>query len=191
MHNFALAFPTLDVSNTTSRGYFSEMRNAFIRLRDQLLHAFTYYPYQRFFEQRIQQQRIKRCHGDLKAQNILIAQYKPWNDGDLWRRIWILDTIDFNPSYSNIDVLSDLAMLIIDVQVRMKTPWLADFMVDEYLSVTKQQDEVSRFVLSYYLVEKAFVGAAISIVYDNLPDLGWGYLEVAKMRMEDLKRWTR
>src|SRR2546421_3079352 len=186
MHNFALAFPILDISNTTSRGYFSEVRNAFIRLRDQLLHAFTYYPNQRFFEQRIQQQGIKRCHGDLKAQNILIAPYKPWNDEDLWRRIWILDAIDFNPSYSNIDVLSDLAMLIIDVQVRMKTSWLADFMIDEYLSLSEQQDEVSRFVLSYYLVEKAFVGAAISIVYDNLPDLGQAFLEVARMRMERL-----
>jgi aminoglycoside phosphotransferase family enzyme len=190
MHNIELAIPILDVSNTTSRGYFSEMRNTFIQLRDQLLHVFAYYPYQRFFEQRIQQQGIKRCHGDLKSPNILIAPYKPWDDGDLWRRIWILDAIDFNPSYSNIDVLSDLAMLIIDVQVRMKTPRLADFMIDEYLSLTKQQGEVSRFVLSYYLVEKAFVGAAISIVYDNLPDLGWGYLEAAKMRMEDLKRWT-
>jgi len=190
MHNNALAVPILDINNTASRGYLSEMRNTFIRLRDQLLHAFTYYPNQRFFEQRIQQRGIKRCHGDLKAQNILIAPYKPWNDGDLWRRIWILDAIDFNPSYSNIDVLSDLAMLVIDVQVRMKTPWLADFMIDEYLSLTEQQDEVSRFVLSYYLVEKAFVGAAISIVYDNLSDLGWGYLEVARMRMEDLKRWT-
>ncbi len=190
MHNIALAVPILDVSKSTSRDYFSEMRNTFIRLRDQLLHTFAYYPYQRFFEQRIQRQRIKRCHGDLKAPNILIAPYKPWNDGDLWRRIWILDAIDFNQSYCNIDVLSDLAMLIIDVQARMETPWLADFMIDEYLSLTKQQDEVSRFVLSYYLVEKAFVGAAISIVYDNLPDLGWSYLEVARMRMEDLKRWT-
>jgi len=100
--------------------------------------------------------------------------------------MWILDAIDFNPSYSNIDVLSDLAMLVIDVQVRMNTPWLADFMIDEYLSLTEQQDEVSRFVLSYYLIEKAFVGAAISIVYDNAPDLGWAFLEVARMRMERL-----
>ena len=42
-------------------------------------------------------------------------------------------------------------------------------------------------MLAYYLVEKAIVGAAISIVYDNLPDLGWAFLETAEMRLKYLE----
>ncbi len=51
---------------------------------------------------------------------------------------------------------------------------------------TKQQEDVARAVLAYYLVEKAIVGTAISIVYDQAPDLGWAYLAVAEMRLKSL-----
>ena len=43
-------------------------------------------------------------------------------------------------------------------------------------------------VLGYYLVEKAIIGAAVSILYDNMPDLGLDFLEVANIRMIDLER---
>ena len=100
----------------------------------------------------------------------------------------ILDAIDFNPEFYNIDTLSDLAMLVIDIQARTKSPSLADLIVEDYLRDTMQQDEVSRSVLAYYCVEKAIVGAAVSIVDDHLPDLGLAFWKVANLRMGDLRR---
>jgi aminoglycoside phosphotransferase family enzyme len=189
VHNLALADPVFKTSEEDQHNSDSGLRETFCCLKDSLLQVITQGQYQRCFEQRVREKRIKRCHGDLKAPNIWIEP-SPWHYREPWKYVWILDAIDFNPSYCNIDILSDLAMLIIDIQVRTKSPVLANLMVEDYLEYTDQMDETARSVLDYYLVEKAFVGAAISIVYDNVPDLGWGYLEVARMRMEDLKRWT-
>ncbi len=87
---------------------------------------------------------------------------------------------------SNIDTLSDFAMLVIDVQTRTKSPALAGEMVKYYLEFTGQNDQTARSVLAYFLVEKAIVGAAISIVYDNLSELGLSLLEIARTRMQSL-----
>jgi len=150
-------------------------------LKDTLLHVLLQSQYQWCFDQRIQKQSIKRCHGDLKAPNIWIAPYTYCRNKEPWKCIWILDAIDFNPTYSNIDVLSDFAMLVIDIYARTKNPSFAELMVKDYLLLTNQEDEVSRSVLAYYLVEKAIVGAVVNIIYDSLPDLGWAFLEAAEM----------
>src|SRR5205085_1000072 len=105
-----------------------------------------------------------------------------------WKHVYLLDAVDFNEMYSNIDIVSDVAMLVIDIQTRTKSLELANLMIEEYLELTRQQDKLSRLVLSYYLVEKAIIGAAVSILYDRLPDIGLAFLEVAQMRLEDLKR---
>jgi len=155
-------------------------------LEETLLQVFSESRYHSYFEQRVREQRIKRCHGDLKSPNIWILlpdQSCNWESDDC---VKILDAIDFNPCYSNIDTLSDFAMLVIDVQTRTKSPDLADEMVRYYLELTDQNNQVARSVLAYYLVEKTIVGAAISIVYDNLPELGLSLLEIAKTRLQFL-----
>src|SRR5713101_5552764 len=78
-------------------------------------------------------------------------------------------------------------MLVIDVQVRTQSSSFVDLMVEEYLRLTEQDNKIARLVLSYYCVEKAYVGAAISFVYDNVPKLGWAFLKVAEIGMNDLK----
>lgn len=168
--------------------YYYRLKENFSWLKNNLLQALIEDPFEKYFEQRVLEQRIKRCHGDLKAPNIWIAPYESSQDIELEKFVCILDAIDFNPSYCNIDILSDLAMLVIDLQVRTKTSLLADLMIEEYLEITGQNDKIARLILSYYLVEKAYVGAAISFVYDKVPKLGWAFLKVAEMRMNDLKR---
>jgi aminoglycoside phosphotransferase family enzyme len=133
--------------------------------------------YPEMFEQRLQKNYIHRCHGDLKAPNI-------WIDED--DTIHLLDAIDFSPAFCNIDILSDFAMLVIDVEVRTMSSKLANEMIEEYLRELEQTDNVSRAVLAYYLAEKAFVGAAISIMFDDAPELGQSYLKIAKRRMRSL-----
>jgi aminoglycoside phosphotransferase family enzyme len=167
------------------------LKENFSWLKNNLLQAIIDGPFQEYFEQRVQEQHIKRCHGDLKAPNIWIAPSESSPDIEPEKFVRILDAIDFNPSYCNIDILSDLAMLVIDIQVRTKSPQLADLMMNEYLRLTEQDDMIARLVLCYYLVEKAYIGAAISFVYDKVPKLGWAFLKAAEMRMNDLDRQMR
>jgi len=164
----------------------SQLRDTLDRLKRNLLLVLRQYPYKEYFNQRVQEQRIKRCHGDLKAPHIWIAPYSNCLRGEPWKYVCVLDTIDFNLMFCNIDVLSDLAMLLIDLQARTKWFELAKSMEDYYLMRTGQQDKVSRSVLNYYLVEKAIMWAAVSIIYDNLPELGLVYLEIAEQRMNNL-----
>jgi aminoglycoside phosphotransferase family enzyme len=155
-------------------------------LKETLLQVFMESHYRSYFEQRVREQRIKRCHGDLKSPNIWILSPDQSCDKEPGQCVKILDAIDFNPSYSNIDTLSDFAMLVIDVQVRTKSSTLSNEMVEYYLELTGQDNQAARSVLAFYLVEKAVVGAAISIVYDNLPDLGLSLLDIASMRRQCL-----
>ncbi len=165
---------------------YNDQYSSYYWLKDSLLQVFEQFRYQLYFDQRIKEGRIKRCHADLKAPNIWIAPLplpdspnKYWYDKEPWRFIYLLDAIDFNPMYGYIDILSDFAMLVTDIHARTKSGELADCMIEDYLELTKQRDEVSRLVLAYYLVEKAIIGAAVSILFDKVPDVGLDFLKTA------------
>jgi aminoglycoside phosphotransferase family enzyme len=130
-----------------------------------------------YFEQRKARGHIKRCHGDLKAANIWITQ-----------RVQILDAIDFNPMYCNIDTLSDFAMLVVDIQARTKSADLARHMITYYLGLMGQEDDVAQVVLIYYLIEKAIVNAAISIVHDHAPEQGKAFIDIAEIYMKEMSQ---
>ncbi len=161
---------------------------------DTLARVFAHNLYGEYFEQRLQEQRIRHCHGDLKVSNIWLM---PTDNEEFNERVLLLDAIDFNPIYSNIDILSDFAMLVVDVQARLlivdeqkgtNSSDLAHLMIDDYLQLTGQVNERDRSVLLYYLVEKAIVCAAISTMYDKSPDPSSKYLEVAAIYKNQLER---
>lgn len=167
-------------------------------LRKRLLSIFTNNEFQNYFTERVGKQHIKRCHGDLKARNIWIMPTSDHSDSETWEGVLALDAIDFNADFCNIDTLSDFAMLVADIYARenvfargnsdahRKSSEFAYSMIEDYLDLTQQQDKASRFVLNYYLIEKAFVGALVSILYDKLPVLGWAYLEVCEKYLQEL-----
>ncbi len=186
LHNLGLLDLVLTTSILDQHFTFDLSKDTLHWLEEMLLQVFTESRYRSYFEQRVREQRIKRCHGDLKSPNIWILPPDQSCNGKPGECVKILDAIDFNPSYSNIDTLSDFAMLVIDVQTRTKSPTLADKMVEDYLELTDQNNQTARSVLTYYLVEKAIVGAAISIVYDNLAELGLSLLEIARKRLQCL-----
>lgn len=184
LHNFGLFDPLLTTSEDGQYSSDDWLKETLVRLEESLLHVLLQDQYFCYFEQRVREQHIKCCHGDLKSLNIWMLSID--HSCEPAHCVKILDTIDFNPMYSMIDTLSDFAMLVIDVQTRRKSAALANEMIEYYLELTEQKDEVARSVLDYYLVEKALVGAAISMVYDNLPELGRSLLEVAEMRLQCL-----
>jgi aminoglycoside phosphotransferase family enzyme len=120
----------------------SRVKKTFASLQKSLTKVVETGHYEEKFAQRVKSHSIYRCHGDLKAPNIWIVENN---------LVQILDTIDFNPMFCHIDVLSDFAMLVIDIQVRTKSSALADSMIEDYLREMKQTDAVSRAVLAYYL----------------------------------------
>ncbi len=141
--------------------------------------------YHQYFQLRIAQGYIKLCHGDIKSPHIWIA-----SDGSNSEQIWsfnLLDAIDFNPMYNHIDILSDFAMLIADVQAHAPFPVPVNEMVDCYLQETNQDNEVARRVLDFYVMEKAIVGTGISILYDSKPQLGRAFLKVAEKNLESIR----
>ena len=163
-----------------------KQKETLIALRSNLRNILRRNPYQGYFEERIEQQRIKRCHGDLKSPHIWITPYTFISDSKPWMHVRVIDAIDFNPTYCNIDILSDLAMLILDIQARTKSTEITSQFVKDYLRLTSQEDEISQAVLAFYLIEKAIMWTAVSIIYDDLPDLGLAFLDIANNRMVDI-----
>ena len=156
---------------------YKRLRLVAVRLRNELLPIFENDEYPRYFEQRVRQHHIKRCHGDLKARNIWIVSAENARKKHLPEGVCILDAIDFNSSFCNIDTLSDFAMLAVDFQIRAKYSLIANNLIEEYLHLTGQTDKVSRSILQYYMIEKAFVGALVSILYDDKALFGARYLQ--------------
>jgi aminoglycoside phosphotransferase family enzyme len=100
------------------RKYYSFCDRCLNIVKDTLTQVFEQKRYQKYFKQRTQEHFIKHCHADLKAPNIWIATDEIRSDRKPDTSVWILDAIDFNDIYSNIDILSDIAWLIVDIQAR-------------------------------------------------------------------------
>lgn len=162
-----------------------ELKDRAINLKRSFEEIVTSGGYVEYFQQRVDEGYIMLCHGDIKSPHVWIEP-----DADNRQRIAainILDAVDFNPVYNHIDILSDFAMLVADVQARTGDPALVERMIDCYLQKTNQDNEVARSVLDYYVMEKAIVGTGISILYDDVPKLGRAFLDVAETRLASLR----
>ncbi len=68
---------------------------------------------------------VRHCHGDLHLRNIFLYE----------GRATLFDAIEFNEDFANIDVLYDVAFLIMDLDCR-KFRGLASILLNRYLDVT-------------------------------------------------------
>lgn len=144
--------------------------------------------YKHCFADRVQGEHIRHCHGDLKTPNIMIEPRANARSGEAVDQVWLLDAIDFNASYSNIDTLSDFAMLVVDIEVRIGDCELAREMIKDYLELTRQRGSEARAVLDYYLFEKAIVGAAVSVLDEHSPAFSRIFLDVARKHAASFAR---
>ncbi len=163
----------------------SSIKATIERLTTGLREIFTEERFAHGLEQRVQSGSIKHCHGDIKALNIWIMPDN--NDGQQQNLcVKLLDAIDFNPLFRNIDILSDFAMLVIDVWARTWSAEIARRMIDYYFELTHQDDLPTRTIFEFYLIEKAIVAAAINILFDNQFELGLRLLDLAQERLNHL-----
>ena len=94
---------------------------------------------------------IRECHGDLHCGNIAF-----------WRGQWVpFDGIEFNTQFSWIDVISDIAFLVMDLR-ELGHPELAAIFLNAYLEQTGDFQSLS--VLRWYLVYRAMVRAKVAVL---------------------------
>jgi aminoglycoside phosphotransferase family enzyme/predicted kinase len=94
---------------------------------------------------------IRECHGDLHLGNITL-----FND-----QVTLFDRLEFSPALRWIDVMSDIAFLLMDLRQRGHHR-LAMRLLNRYLEQTG--DYLGLGVLRFYLVYRAMVRAKVAII---------------------------
>lgn len=103
------------------------------------------------FEQRKHDGFVRECHGDMHLRNLV------WlNDEPL-----AFDCIEFNAAFRWIDVISEIAFLVMDLQDRQQ-PQLANRFLNTYLEATG--DYIGLSVLPFYLCYRAMVRAKVDVL---------------------------
>ena len=101
------------------------------------------------FAQRHEQRFIRECHGDLHLGNIALV------DGE----IQVFDCIEFNPDLRWIDVINEVAFLVMDLAEHGRSDFAWRFL-NAYLQETG--DYAGLRLLSYYQVYRAMVRAKVA-----------------------------
>ncbi|WP_455374586.1 bifunctional aminoglycoside phosphotransferase/ATP-binding protein [Kaarinaea lacus] len=91
---------------------------------------------------------VRECHGDMHLRNIAL-----WND-----EIIIFDCIEFNKNFYWIDVVSEIAFLVMDLEDR-KHHALARRFLNSYLEITGDYEGLR--LLRFYKVYRAMVRAKV------------------------------
>lgn len=100
---------------------------------------------------------VRECHGDLHAANIA-----RWHD-----RLIAFDCIEFDPRLRWIDVMNDMAFLVMDLMSRQRAD-LAFLLLSRYLEVTGDYEGLR--VLPFYAVYRALVRAKVdAITAESVP----------------------
>jgi aminoglycoside phosphotransferase family enzyme/gluconate kinase len=103
---------------------------------------------EKVFEQRKHHGFVRECHGDMHLRNLVWFKNKPM----------AFDCIEFNADLRWIDVISEVAFLIMDLQDRQQRE-LSHRFLNSYLEITGDYSGLS--VLSFYLCYRALVRAKV------------------------------
>jgi hypothetical protein len=102
-----------------------------------------------WFAQRVQERRIRDCHGDLRAEHIYLEN----------SQIRIVDCIEFNNRFRFIDVASEVAFLAMDLD-RLGYPTVAHAFVRAYV---QHSADVSLYrLLDFYCCYRAYVRGKVA-----------------------------
>jgi aminoglycoside phosphotransferase family enzyme len=113
------------------------------------------------FHQRIANDRIRDCHGDLRLEHIF------WGD-----EISIFDCIEFNERFRYTDVAADIAFLAMDLDYHEREDF-AEYLIQTYIK--KSGDHELLNILNFYKCYRAYVrGKVESFRLDdpNIPERG-------------------
>lgn len=103
------------------------------------------------FDERTRNHWIRDCHGDLHTANIVRFE----------GRLMPFDCIDFDPQLRCIDVVNDIAFLIMDLHSHDRAD-LAATLLSRYLEITGDYEGVR--LLPFYAVYRALVRAKVDVI---------------------------
>ncbi len=137
----------------------------------------TYHDHAETFRQRSQNGFVRDCHGDLHLGNIVW-----WNE-----RLTPFDCLEFNEQLRQIDVMSEIAFLIMDLDDHQRSDFARSFL-NSYLQQTG--DYSGLWVLIFYLVYRSMVRAKVAAIrleqghlspaeQDDLKQECYGYIKLA------------
>ena len=109
------------------------------------------------FYERITDNKIRDCHGDVRVKHICVAD-----------DIYIFDCIEFNDSLRYSDVASEVAFLAMDLDWYGRTD-LSHTFVDAYISITG--DELLSEILNFYKCYRAYYRGRIENLKLDIPDI--------------------
>ena len=112
----------------------------------------------RLLDERRQTGRVRRCHGDLHLRNICLVDGRPV----------LFDCIEFSEELASIDVLYDLAFLLMDLGHRGHRG-LANLILNRYLDLTGEDDGLAAMPL--FLSLRAVIRAHVTA---TMAEHGWG-----------------
>lgn len=118
---------------------------------------------------------IRECHGDMHLGNIFISK----------GRCILFDCIEFNPDLRWIDMASDLAFTVMDLDSHKNQP-LSHQLLNQYLEFTGDYD--SLMVMRFYMIYRAMVRAKVCALRGNqahvdrpeIMDECYGYMQLAQ-----------
>ena len=93
--------------------------------------------------------KVRRCHGDLHLRNICVLDGKPA----------LFDCIEFSEAFANIDVLYDLAFLLMDL-IHQGRAASANLILNRYLDLTEDHDGLAAMPL--FLSMRAAIRAHVA-----------------------------
>ena len=102
-------------------------------------------------QQRKENKFIRECHGDMHLDNMVLLEGK----------VTIFDGIDFNEHLRWVDVISEIAFVIMDLSNRGHAEYASRFL-NLYLQHTGDYEGLS--VLKYYLVYRSVVRAKVALL---------------------------
>jgi aminoglycoside phosphotransferase family enzyme len=110
------------------------------------------------FFQRIERNRIRDCHGDLRLEHIFFD-----------KEISILDCIEFNERFRYTDVSADIGFLAMDFDYRGRSD-LGDHLIRQY--VDRSGDQEIHLVLDFYKCYRAYVRGKVESFRLDDPNIG-------------------
>jgi predicted kinase len=130
------------------------------------------------FQMREQSGFVRECHGDLHAANIVRL-----ND-----RLTPFDCIEFDPDLRWIDVISDIAFLVMDLASHGRAD-LAFALLNRYLEVTGDYDGMR--VLPFYAAYRALVRAKVdALMMEKVPARAAEFRARLRKRIAAAQTWV-
>ena len=106
---------------------------------------------QRLFEQRVNDGKIRDCHGDLHMEHICLTD-----------PIIIFDCIEFNDRFRYSDTLSEIAFLLMDLEYNGGKK-LSEQLCETYLRYADEKDEDNVYrLINFYKVYRAYVRGKVT-----------------------------